>query len=70
MGLEWFSSWQEWELNLVVCLCIWSAFALFRVEQRLRHLDRELKKRADGRREHPAHERREGAERGAKHGGR
>ena len=66
MGIEWFSSWQEWELNLVACLCVWSAFALLRVEKRLRHLDRVLKKRPDRGREHPAHERRERPEQGSR----
>lgn len=67
---EWFSSWQDWELNLVACLCVWSAFALVRVERRLRDLERELKERPDRRREHPAHERREGADHGPRNHGR
>lgn len=66
MGIEWFSSWQEWELNLVTCLCVVSAFALVRVERRLRDLERELKERPDRRREHPAHERRERPEQGSR----
>lgn len=67
---EWFSSWQDWELNLVACLCVWSVFALVRVERLLRDLDRELKEGAKRGRKHPAHERREGADRGHREHGR
>ena len=55
MGIEWFSSWQEWELNLVTCLCVWSAFALLRVERRLRDLERVLKEGPKRGRKHSAH---------------
>lgn len=67
---EWFSSWQDWELNLVACLSIWSVFALTRVERLLRDLDRELKEGAERGRKHSAHERREGADRGPRNHGR